>query len=155
MERSLAPFLVEARRRTYAAEGDDAAVRPLLPGFHQLEYGDQSLLYRDVYVGGAFFVGQETVYADGAPHWSMSYAGGVESEVVEKEAIRAIYAFLREALRGVSERHLFRGPPVFGLGSFRYQSGAEGGLERFHGEERISLDGRTVYTLHFQGGALR
>lgn len=153
--RSLGPFLVEAKRRTYAAQGDDATVRPLLPGFHQLEYGDRSLLYRDVYVGGAFFVGQETVYADGAPCWSMSYAGGAGMDVVEQEAIQAIYAFLREALRNVSEQHAFRGPPVFERGLFRYASSAEGGLERFHGEEQISLDKRIVYTLHFGGGVLR
>ena len=34
---TLARFLVEAKKHTYA-QGDSAAVKPLLPGTHQLEY---------------------------------------------------------------------------------------------------------------------
>jgi hypothetical protein len=55
-------FLVNAKRQTYAAQGDDATVTPLVPGSRQLEYQEGALLYRDIYFGGGYFVGQETVY---------------------------------------------------------------------------------------------
>ena len=70
-------FLVNAKRQTYAAQGDDATVTPLLPGSRQLEYREGVLLYRDIYFGGASFVGQETVYDGPTPVWAMGYAGGV------------------------------------------------------------------------------
>ena len=60
-------FLVTAKRQTYAAQGDDATVTPLLPGSRQLEYQQGVLCYRDIYFGGAYFVGQETVYEGHTP----------------------------------------------------------------------------------------
>src|SRR2546425_1028562 len=45
------PFLVNAKRQTYAAQGDDATVTPLLPGSRQLEYREGVLLYRDINFG--------------------------------------------------------------------------------------------------------
>lgn len=62
MEESILDFLVESKRQTYAAQGDNASVTPLLPGSRQLEYRNGSLFYRDVYFGVAYFVGQETIY---------------------------------------------------------------------------------------------
>jgi hypothetical protein len=70
-------FLVNAKRQTYAAQGDDATVTPLVPGSRQLEYQEGALLYRDIYFGGAYFVGQETVYEGPTPVWAMGYGGGV------------------------------------------------------------------------------
>jgi hypothetical protein len=37
-------------------------VTPLVPGSKQLEYRDGEYLYRDIYVGMAYFVGQEVVF---------------------------------------------------------------------------------------------
>lgn len=37
---ALTQFLVQAKRQTYAGQGDDASVSPLLPGTRQLEYCD-------------------------------------------------------------------------------------------------------------------
>jgi hypothetical protein len=58
----LVPFLIRAKRRTYAGQGDDATVAALLPGAKQLEWREGQLLYRDVYFGMQRFVGQEVVY---------------------------------------------------------------------------------------------
>jgi len=79
----LIAFLIAAKRRTYAAGGggSEAVVTPLLPGSHQLEYREGSLLYRDIYFGEAYFVGQETVYAGSSPLWAMCYAGGFTTSV--------------------------------------------------------------------------
>lgn len=54
-------FLLDAKRATYAAQGDEATVAPLLPGSKQLEYRAGDYVYRDVYFGVAYSVGQEVV----------------------------------------------------------------------------------------------
>ena len=96
---SILDFLVEAKQQTYASQGDDASITPpQLAGSRQLEYRRGSFLYRDIYFGVSYFVGQEIVYKDNRPYWSMSYAGGVEPAITNALEIRPIYAFLREAL---------------------------------------------------------
>jgi hypothetical protein len=37
---ALVHFLLQAKRHTYASQGDDATVAPLVPGTKQLEYRD-------------------------------------------------------------------------------------------------------------------
>jgi hypothetical protein len=155
MSHSLLDFLVAAKRQTYAAQGDDASVDPLLPGSRQLEYGRGAFLYRDVYFGVAYFVGQETVYEVDQPYWSMSYAGGVDPAVTATDEIRRIYAFLRSALRAVSVEHPFRGPAYFRDADFEYRNAGEGQLDAFHGTEVIRQQCRTVYTVHYSGGIVR
>ena len=83
---------------------------PLLPGSKQLEYRDGDYLYRDIYCGMAYFVGQEVVFHRQQAVWSMSYAGGVMPPSQERSDARAIYAFLRLALRHGSKDAPYRGP---------------------------------------------
>lgn len=155
MTESVVDFLVEAKRQTYAAQGDDASVVPLLPGSRQLEYGHGSFFYRDVYFGVAYFVGQETVYRDEQPYWSMSYSGGVDPSITAKDEVRRIYTFLRSALREVSVEHPFRGPSHFRDEDFEYCNTFQGKFDAYHGTEVIRQQGRTVYILHYSGGVLR
>src|SRR5260370_38398663 len=92
-------FLLEAKRTTYAGQGDEATVAPMVPGSKQLEYRDGDYLYRDIYFGMAYFVGQEVVFHREQAVWSMSYAGGVMPLSRDNSDTRAIYAFLLLALR--------------------------------------------------------
>lgn len=46
---SFLPFLIRAKKETYASQGDDAAVFPILEGSRQLEYREGEYLYRDIY----------------------------------------------------------------------------------------------------------
>src|SRR5213596_2586692 len=103
---ALAAFLLRAKRATYAAQGDDATVTPLIPGSKQLEYREGERLYRDVYVGLTTFAGLETVDDTGAPRWAMTYAGGL----VAPADFPAVYAFLREALQRGDVAAPYRGP---------------------------------------------
>jgi len=68
MVEGMEEFLAEARRRTYAAQGDEASRRALMPGARQFEHREGHFLYRDTYFGVACFVGQETVYVGQPPH---------------------------------------------------------------------------------------
>jgi hypothetical protein len=152
----LAAFLGEAKRRTYAGLDDDATVStPIIAGSKQLEYSDGELSYRDIYFGMAFFVGQEVVTDKQRAIWSMSYGGGVSSDITDRDKLLAVYAFLRKALLCIGEDRPFRGPPQFERGSYCYVNTSEGALSEFHGTERIYLEGMPVYGLRYSGGIIR
>jgi hypothetical protein len=148
---ALAAFILRAKRATYAAQGDDATVTPLLPGSKQLEYREGDRLYRDVYVGLGVFAGIETVADAGAPCWAMTYAGGL----VAPADLRTVYAFLREALRRGDTAAPYRGPRSHDEGEWSYTNAWEGSLDRFDGVETIARAGVTVYRLRYAGGRVR
>ena len=147
-------FLLHAKHRTYAGQGDDASVTPLLPGSLQLEYREPPFFYRDIYFGMASFVGQETAYFRERPVWSLSYAGGVAPEISVRDEVRAIYAFLRQALQLVTYERPYRGPQFYHAGSYRYLDASQGDITRFHGEEMIMSGGKRVYELRYSGRML-
>ncbi len=147
-------FLCDAKRATYAAKDDKAVVKPVLAGSHQLEYRSGALLYRDIYFGGEYFVGQETVYYNNEPYWGMSYAGGINEELDPKLAPR-IYDFLAAALREVPESAPYRGPKSFIQGDFNYVNRILGVFSRFSGTETIFLQENPIYQLHYSGGILK
>ena len=153
----LVSFLIDAKRRTYAAGGSESetVVTPLLPGSHQLEYRDGTLLYRDVYFGGAYFVGQETVYAGSAPMWAMCYAGGFTTSVGSQSEAKEIGAVLQAALRQVAPERPYRGPSTFRQGIYSYVDKSEGDVHRFSGIEAIARGDEIVYQLRYSGGVLR
>jgi hypothetical protein len=151
---ALGHFLLQAKRHTYASQGDDATVVRLVPGTKQLEYRDGLFFYRDIYVGMAYFVGQEIVSYQDHPVWSMSYAGGVHSTVQDRAEVRAIYAFLRLALRQGTVAQPYRGPAVVRDGPYVYTNQSHGTLEAFWGHERITGNMQLVYELHYSGGVL-
>jgi hypothetical protein len=146
-------FLRAAKAATYAAQGDDATVVPALAGSKQLEFRDGLFLYRDIYVGMFRFVGQEVVYLDERALWSMSYSGGL-AEGIADSAARAVYAFLRRALRAPSLDLPVRGPRELNAEAMRYVCTWQGTLQWFHGSESIFQDGRATYELRFSGGML-
>ena len=148
-------FLLAAKRVPQVAQGDDATVPALLPGAPQLEYRDGAFLYHDGYIGGAYFVGPETVYYEDVPIWAMSYAGGVAPTITADAEIAAIYAFLRAALLQVTPERPYRGPQTFQEGPYTYADDSAGGLHAFWGRETISQDNRTIYALRYSGGFLR
>ena len=152
----LTSFLLEAKRRTYAGLDDDATfAMPLLMGSKQLEYAAWPYAYRDIYFGMAFFAGQETVAKDGRVIWSMSYAGGLNNDVIDRETVLSVYKFLRKALLVAPADAPYRGPPSYRDGEMSYGNAVEGPLDAFHGVETISRAGQALYRLHYAGGLLR
>jgi hypothetical protein len=149
----LKPFLLAAKRATYAAQGDEASVSPLLPDSKQLEFSKDQFFYRDIYVGLFRFVGQEIVYHDGRARWSMSYSGGLCPDV-PRSSTRAIYAFVRKALLAIPVELPLRGPAHLAADGMTYTCQSAGSFERFHGLETIVDDNACLYELHFSGGML-
>lgn len=150
----LRAFLLAAKRAAYAAESPPAVSPPLLPGSTQLEYHAGDYLYRDCFVGGASFAGQEIAYWRGAPVWSLSYAGAAAPRI-PAAGVEAIYAFLRWALRQAPADAPFRGPREIQGVTYAYRHEWHGGLAQVWGAEQISQDGGEVYALRYAGGLLR
>jgi len=147
-------FLCDAKIATYAAQDNESSVKPLLPRSHQLEFRRGSLLYRDIYYGGEFFVGSETVFNLGDPIWAMCYAGGVNEGFDIKNAPN-IYDFLQSSLREVPISAPFRGPEKFVAQEFQYINRVLGNVWRFSGVETIQFKDTPIYQLHYSGGRIK
>jgi len=154
-QEALIDFLLQAKRRTYAAQGDQVSVTPLLLGARQLEFQADPWLYRDIYFGFAYFVGQETVYYAETPIWAMGYAGGMLDAKASPEVIGQVYGFLRAALRQVEPGRPYRGPRSYASGIWTYLDETHGDLSTFWGLETIVQAGASVYQLRYHGGHIR
>lgn len=148
----LVAFLLAAKRKTYAAQDSDSAVKNIaLAGSKQLEYSTGDWLYRDIYFGAVQFTGQETIYYKDVPLWAMSYSGGMVGGH-NSEEIQKTYGFLQDALRLVSDENPLRGPQEFSSGDFTYHSCTQGALERFDGQEEIFIKDNLCFSLRYAGG---
>ncbi|MBL7162616.1 MAG: hypothetical protein ISS57_08415 [Anaerolineales bacterium] len=152
-EKAFLAFLSKAKGSTYAALEPSQRIEPVLAGSTQYEFRQGALLYRDIYFGMAYFVGQETVYFSSDAIWGMSYAGGVSQEMPEGE-MKKVYTFLREALRVIPPEKPIRGPESFKGEGYRYTNRLLGDFKRFSGVETISHGELSVYQLHYSGGLL-
>ena len=142
----LKSFIAEARRNTYAGDGKRIE-NPFLAGSVQFEYKKGKYFYRDVYFGGEKnFVGQEVVYQNDKPIWSMVYCGSVEPPEATD--------FLKKSLSNLSKKCRFGKECELEEDDLKYKDGGEGALERFSGEEEIFIKGENVYKLKYQGGLL-
>jgi hypothetical protein len=152
----LVQFIITAKSQTYAAGGgaSSSIVTALLTGSHQLEYQAGELLYRDIYFGQAYFVGQETVYHANTAIWSMCYAGGWTDRLTSNDDIGRISLVLQNALKRVPTDYPFRGPSEYVEAGCHYQNSPTGSVERFNGIEHITRGSRKVYELHYSGGII-
>lgn len=142
----LIAFLLRAKRATYAGKGPEAP--PSRPDSHDLRYQEGNLLYIDSYLGGERFAGEEALWRDGQPLWSMNYAGRVTGQPFSGD-------FLKEALRAVPPDMPYRGPSAYEKDGYAYECHASGDFDWFEGAERITYQGRQVYECRFHGGAVR
>lgn len=160
---SLKEFLVESKIATYANENPEK--KSLEDGGLELEFekkiGQTIWTYRDRYYGNDPFSGQEVVFENSTPVWTMNYYGRILADPILKSAI---YGFLREALRTVPKDKPFRGrrrcysnhenPLNEGL-NFFYSCTSVGEVDWFFGREEIELTEKhreKVYELVFHGG---
>lgn len=139
----LAAFLCRAKIACYAGgKAENPASRPLS---HDLHYAEGELAYIDSYLGGERFAGEEAVWQDGVPRWSMNYVGRCLSPNFSGD-------FLKECLALVSPDLPFRGPAVHDAGDYRYHCVVRGGFEWFEGQEEIFCRRERVYECLFHGG---
>lgn len=139
-------FLLRAKRSAYAAKAPESA--PSRPQSHDLQYReDDGWLYIDTYLGGEQFAGEEAVWKDGVPIWSMNYCGRVTGSGFDGD-------FLREALLRVPTQAPFRGPIEYQDGSFLYCNSYAGALDWFFGREEIYHSGVSIFECMYHGGMI-
>lgn len=135
-------FLIRAKQKTYAGKGAEEA--PSRPHSHDLKYEEGSLCYLDTYLGGDRFAGEEALWENGLPVWSMNYAGQVTGGPFSGD-------FLKEALLRVPKEKPFRGPAFYQNGDYAYTCRVEGDFAWFQGYETIAYRGEVIYDCHFHG----
>ncbi len=96
----LACFLVKAKKATYANKTNK--VNSSRKESHDYSYQENNYTYLDSFFGAENFSGQEIVYKDEKPCWSMNYYGRVIEENFNGD-------FFKEALLQVDEELPFRG----------------------------------------------
>ncbi|RJQ15584.1 XRE family transcriptional regulator [Candidatus Woesearchaeota archaeon] len=142
----LQQFLVKAKKATYAAHAKE---NKLADGCKELTYEEAEWKYRDRYFGANPFSGQEVVWKNNKLVWTMNYYGKITSNA-EKE----VAAFLRKAMKQVTETRPFRGPSNFKEGDFEYVDASIGTAEQFSGTEKIFLKKKEMYRLLYHGGSM-
>lgn len=151
------PFLLRAKRATYAASGGNAPagqVDSSRPASHDLAYREDPWSYLDTYLGGFAFIGEEAVWknADGPdqPVWGMNYYGAMTVETIPE----GFGDFLKLALKNVPVEAPYRGPETFTEGGYTYSCRSEGDPALFQGDETITFNGQVIYKLFFHGGVV-
>lgn len=142
----LACFLVKAKKATYANKTNK--VNSSRKESHDYSYQENNYTYLDSFFGAENFSGQEIVYKDEKPCWSMNYYGRVIEENFNGD-------FLKEALLQVDEELSFRGPLFYQKGEYLYLLRIQGKIDFFQGVEEIYYQTYKVYEGFIQGGIVK
>jgi Domain of unknown function (DUF5680) len=125
---ALVRFLMEAKHRTHAAQGDDATVAPCRPAPSSSSTGRVRCSTATSTSASRRLAGLELVYEGDGPVWSMAYAGGIVSEGADT---RAVYSLLRAALRRIEPAEPFRGPARYVEEGWVYTNDVAGDVARW------------------------
>ncbi|MCL2752996.1 MAG: DUF5680 domain-containing protein [Defluviitaleaceae bacterium] len=147
MGENIAGFLVRAKKAIFAA--DRTKFETSRPNSNDIQYVEGNLKYIDTFLGGASFSGQEALWKNDIPFWSMNYIGRLLFEDF------SIYKFLNEALLLVPEEYPFRGPLHYANDDYIYKCNFQGNFHWFSGVEEIFYKGDKVYELAFHGGDVK
>lgn len=146
MNSEILDFIIEAKRNTYASKNNQ--VESSRNASVDFEYIKNDYKYHDSYVGSEFFSGQEVVYQNDIPVWSMNYVGKVFGEPFSGD-------FLKEALKRCSLDMPYRGPTLYEDKDYTYLCNVEGNFEWFEGREIIFFKNTQIYELKFHGGIIK
>lgn len=139
-------FLCRAKQATYAGKG--AETISSRPNSHDFNYEEGNLKYIDTYLGGESFAGEEAMWQNDSPIWSMNYIGRILDENFSGD-------FLKEALLLVPKEYPFRGPMVYENGDYKYHCIVNGKFLWFNGYEEIFCNDKKVYECTFHGGIIK
>jgi len=151
MDKNIIEFLVKAKKTTFAG-GAAISADPSRPNSKILQYAEGDLKYIDTYLGSINFAGEEALWKDDVPFWSMNYIG---KPLFEDIPVEELWKFLSEALLLVPEEYPFRGPLQYENGDFVYKCSIKGDFLWFWGLEEIYFKGDKVYECMFHGGDVK
>jgi hypothetical protein len=147
----LKDFLIEAKKNTYGAGGEEKEIK-LDDGGKKFIFEKDGWKYEDKYFGFDPFVGEEIVWQNGKVVWVMNYCGKVLKDTASP---KEIYAFLKKALLQPDPLVPLRGPEKFEEGDFKYVNVGGGDLSLFQHVEVILYEGERVYELSCHGGMIK
>lgn len=140
------PFLLEAKQQTYASSGSQ--VTSCRQGSHDYRYEVGDYMYYDTYLGDESFSGEEALWFQEKPIYSMNYIGRVLHQQFQSK-------ILKEALSHVTAELPYRGPAILIIGDYRYHCKVHGDINWFYGIEEIYYLNELVYECQFHGGAIK
>ena len=143
MDKKIIEFLIKAKKETYAGKGGKTVSSR--PNSRDLQYSEGDLKYIDTYLGGSKFAGEEALWNNSIPFWSMNYIGRVIGDNFSGD-------FLKEALLNVPENYPFRGPLEYMNGDYSYGCKINGDFHWFNGIEEIFYKKNKIYECIFHGG---
>lgn len=150
ISKEMIDFLQRAKKATFASK----TAEPVKTKDRGLEYTyeERPFLYRDKYFGYFTDTGQEIVWYNGIPTWSMSYRGGMLSH---EELSSKCFSFLKRCLQKFPEDFPVRGPKDYEEGDFRYENKWNGDINSFFGEEKIFWKDEQIYFRNYLGGNIK
>lgn len=115
------------------------------------KYSEGIYEYRVHFDGLESFTGQEAVFENNVPVWSMNHVG----EILDLSLYNA--EFLKEALSHHSFEEAYRGkgPETYKKGDYEYISTYSGYLDLFRGKEEIKYKDKLVYRCYYHGCLLK
>ncbi|MBP5444656.1 MAG: hypothetical protein J6Y28_00655 [Acholeplasmatales bacterium] len=146
MDDKVLEFLIEAKKNTYAGKKGEVASSRL--NSHDLKYEKDNLMYYDTYLGGDLFSGEEALWINNEPCWSMNYIGRVKENNFSGD-------FLKEALLLVNKEYPYRGPLYYKNGDYEYIMEVKGDFNWFYGHEIIKYKNVEIYECNFHGGLVK
>lgn len=145
LDEKLLCFLHTSNLKGYAGNG--ALSTPSRPGSKDFHYEEGNLKYIDTYVGGERFSGEEGIWVDNVPYWTMNYCGRLLDNQYN-------YDFLMEALRHAPKEQPYRGPVLYQKGNYLYHCHINGDFSWLQGYEEIFYDCNKIYECYFHGGII-
>ena len=150
-DQGLLAFIVRAKARTYVTDG--GLVPEPVDGEHEHAFSEGVWRYRDRYVGGVDFCGEEVVWHRGTPVWAMVYSAALwRPDVLDPAQAGQV---IKSALCDLYAQGRFLGGWAARVDGFDYLDLNEGGTDRFTGVEQISREGLVCYRLRYAGGLVR
>lgn len=138
-------FKLEAIKNTYAGYANTCSSSRPASNDYQYKKGDY--LYYDTWLGGEKFTGEEAIWKNDIPVYSMNYFGRSLDE-------RFSGNFLKEALCLATIELPYRGPEFYESGEYTYKTKAIGNIDWFQGYEEVFCQNKKVYECFYHGGTL-
>jgi len=145
IDEEIISFLCRAKKSTYAGAGKET--QSSRPNSHDLIYCEGNKKYIDSYLGSEKFIGEEALWIEDIPIWSMNYSGRVIGEDFSG-------SFLKEVLSLVPEDKPYRGPIIYVKGDYKYHCIIDGEFHWFKGYEEIYFRNKKIYECIFHGGVI-
>lgn len=148
MDKNILKFLIKARQSTYAS-----GMKPtIINSANTYVIKDNDLEYRDIYFDQRqYFQGQEVIFQNDNPIWSMSYRGAATKDAEPDEVFDVLQRFIKEYADKVRFGEDFEKEE----NEFKYICRGEGSLDEFKGREEVYQNNKLAHWMEYFGGEIK